>query len=138
MSNIIYSSSAAQDLAAILSSLGMGTIGTDLFVWKEPDGTTVKDYIVTLYDTGEWVPPELEYGYEYPSVQVRVRWKSGDRRNGLTQVHGIRNAFHGYVGAVEGIQYHLIRVISGVMDIGEDDKGRPRWTFNCEIQRSST
>lgn len=138
MTNILTTYTAAQDVASLLSSLGYGTIGTDLFVWKEPDDSTnVKDDVATVYDTGQFQSPELNYSYEYPTVQVRVRGKAGKYQDGKAKVMRLMNALHGYVGTVGSIYYHLIRVSSGVMDLGEDDRGRPRWTFNCEVQRSS-
>lgn len=137
MSNILTTTTPAKDVATLLSSLGYGTIGTDLFVWKEPDDSTVtKDDIVTIYDTGYSKNPEVNYYYEYPTVQVRVRWKAGKYQTGKIKVMELMNALHGYVGLIGDINYHLIRVVNGPLDLGEDDRGRPRWTFNCEIQRS--
>jgi len=137
MSNIVTTYTAARDVATLLSSLGYGTIGTDLFVWKEPDDSaSVKDEIVTIYDTGQSQPFELEYSYEYPTIQVRVRGKPGKYQAGKTKVMELMNALHGYTGLIGSVSYHLIRVTFGITDLGEDDRGRPRWTFNCEIQRS--
>jgi hypothetical protein len=138
MSNIITTYTAARDVAALLSSLGYGAIGTDLFVWKEPDDpASVKDEVVTVYDTGQFQPSELNYSYEYPTIQVRVRGKPGKYQAGKTKVMELMNALHGYVGVVGSTYYHLIKVAHGITDLGEDDRGRPRWSFNCEIQRSS-
>lgn len=137
MSNIITSTSSAKDLASVLASGGHGSLGVELFVGKEPDLSNVKDNIITIYDTSPYKPPEVDYGYEYPSVQVRVRRRIGDYNAGLTKVLSVMNTLHGYVGTVGGVKYHVIRVVSGPFFIGEDDKGRPRWTFNCDLQRST-
>lgn len=136
MSNIVIITTAAQDVATLLASLGYGTIGTDLFVWKEPDDENTKDNITTIYDSGDWLRPELGYSYEYPSVQIRIRWSAGNNRAAKARLLAIKNALHGYVGTIGTIQYHLVRASFGDTFLGEDDRGRPRWSFNCEIQRS--
>jgi hypothetical protein len=136
MSNILTSTTAARDIISLLSSLGYGTIGTDLFVWKEPDGAGVRDSLITAYDTGSWKEPEIEYGYEYPTVQIKVRWKAGDQTSGRTRTLVLMNALHGYVGTVGAVNYRLIKVSNGPLDLGEDKQGRNSWAFNLEIQRS--
>ena len=134
MANIITSSSAAEDIASLLASLGHGTVAEDIFINKEPDGPGVSDCVITLYDTDPWSPPELSYDWEYPGLQVRVRWSS--YQEGKAKARELMQALHGYVGTVGSIKYHLIRVANGPVALGEDSKGRPRFTFNLELQRS--
>jgi hypothetical protein len=134
MTYIITTKTAADDIATLLASLGYGTIGTDLFINKEPD---VPHECVTVYEGSAHGTPETGYSWESPSVQVRVRRKAGDYQNGKLEVLKRMNALHGYVGTVGVIKYSLIRVVNGPVPLGEDEKGRPRWVFNCEIQRST-
>jgi hypothetical protein len=137
MSNLIAVTTPAEDMATLLSSLGYGTINTDIFVWKEPDDASrILDNIIVLYDTGHSKPPEVDYNYEYPTIQVRVRRKGGNQRAAQHRVLTLMNALHGYVGTVGSIKYLMVKVVNGPLPLGEDDRGRLRWTFNCEIQRT--
>ena len=137
MSNLITAGAASDHIVSLLQTLGKGTIGTSLFVNKEPDGAGVLDNVVTVYDSPAHRAPELNYTWEYPSVQVRVRRKPGDWQAGKLFVLELMEALHCYVGTISSIKYHLVRVINGPIPLGEDERGRPRWTFNCEINRST-
>jgi len=134
--SIITTSTAAKGIAQILVNLGYGTIGTDLFVHKEPDGVNVKDDVVTCYDTTPHKPPELNYTYEYPSVQVRVRGKINGGQAANIRAMQLMSALHGYVGSANSIDYRMVRVVNGPIPLGEDERGRPRFTFNLEIHRT--
>lgn len=137
MSNIIVSGDASSHIASLLQTLGKGIMGTSLFVNKEPDRVEIQDNVVTVYDTPAHRPPELGYNWEYPSIQVRVRRKPGNWQAGKLFVLGLMGALHGYVGTIGSVKYHLVRVVNGPIPLGEDERGRPRWTFNCEINRST-
>lgn len=137
MSNIITSTTAAQDIATILSVAGHGGLGVDLFVGSEPDGVDILDNVITVYDTTPHKPPEVNYNFEYPSVQVRVRRKPGLTQTCWEKALALMNSLHGYVGQVGAIKYHAIRVISGPIFLGEDERGRPRHVLNCNLERSS-
>lgn len=133
MSNVILTSAPAEDVRSIVATGGFGTVGTDLFSNREPDSP---DDCVTVYDTGASKPSELSYTWEYPTVQVRVRAKRDAYTVGKGRVLQIMNLLHGFVGSVGSVKYRLIQVVNGPVPLGEDERGRPRWTFNCEIQRS--
>lgn len=137
MSNLITTETAAHDIAALLASLGYGTVGTDIFTHEEPDGDYVQDDTITVYDTSPLRPPETEYVYEYPSAQVRVRRHSPNARVAAARVMTIMNALHGYVGTVGSNKYTMIRVVNGPMPLGKDHRGRYRFTFNLDLQRSN-
>lgn len=133
MSNIITSSCPAEDILSILSS-SHGTLGVDLFSNSEPSDP---DNVVTVYDTGSSRPSKLEMVWEYPTVQVRVRRRMGHYVDGKAKVLALMNALHGFVGSVGTVQYALIEVVNGPISLGDDDRGRPRWAFNLEIQRTT-
>ena len=136
MSNILTTTTAAKDVATILAALGYGTIGTDLFVHEEPDGDQVQDNIVSVRGTTNWRPAELTYSWESPSVQVLVRRKAANREVAEAYVLTLMNALQGYTGTVGSVKYHLIKVVNGPMALLSDARGRFRFTFNCDIQRS--
>ncbi len=135
MSNLITTTTAAEDVAGIFAALGYGTIGTDIFVGSEPDGDQVQDNVFTVYDTTQFRPAEVNYCYEYPSVQCRLRWRAANARTGARRTQVLMNAVHGYVGSIGGINYRMIRVVNGPIPLGRDHRGRYRYTFNLEIQR---
>ena len=137
MSNIITSTTPAQDVVTVLSAAGHGGLGVDLWVGSEPDGTGVLDNVITVYDTTPHRPPEINYSFEYPSIQVRVRRKPGLGQVCREKALSLMNSLHGYVGEVGAIKYHAIRVISGPISLGEDERGRPRYVFNCSLERST-
>lgn len=136
MSDIITTGTTAEDVLKILADAGKGVAGVSLFAASEPDGDNVQDEVVTIYDTPAHGAPELNYGYEYPSVQVRVRGKPWQQSRTVSRVLQLMNVLHGYCGTVGDVTYHLIRVVNGPNSLGTDQRDRPRWTFNCEIQRS--
>lgn len=133
MSGIITTSSPAEDILTILSS-NYGTLGVDLFTNEEPIDP---DNVVTVYDTGSSRPPLLDSTYEYPTVQVRIRRRLGNTLAGKQKARDLMNYLHGYVGAVGSVQYTMIKVVNGPIPLGNDGKGRPRFTFNLEIQRTT-
>lgn len=133
MSNIITSSAAAEDILTILSA-SHGTLGIDLFSNDEPDSP---DNVVTVYDTGASRAPMLDMTWEYPTVQVRIRRRMGFVLEGKQKALALMNALHGYVGTVGSVRYASIRVVNGPIPLGNDDRGRPRFTFNLEIQRTN-
>lgn len=138
MSNIITTSTPANDVATLLAAAGFGTIGTEIHVHREPDGDGVLDSIITVYDTSPWLPPEKNYNWEYPGVQVRVRRRAGNKETAKLFALRVVNSLHNYVGTVGAVKYHGIFAINQIpIDIGEDDRGRSRLTINLEIQRST-
>lgn len=137
MSNIITSTTPAQDIVTILASEGHGTLGVDLWVASEPDGDGILDNVITVYDTTPHKPPEVNYNFEYPSIQVRVRRKPGFDQACREKALDLMNSLHGYVGTVGSIQYHAIRAISGPISLGEDERGRSRYVCNFNLERSS-
>lgn len=137
MSNLITTDTAAEDVMAIMATLGYGTVGTDLFAHEEPDGDYAQDNTITFYDTSDFRPPEVNYNYEYPGVQVRVRRRADSARTAARSTMVFMNALHGYTGTVGGNRYAMIRVLNGPLPLGKDHRGRWRFTFNLEIQRCS-
>lgn len=137
MSNIITDRTPADDVAYILQTLGYGTVGTDIFYAKEPDGDQIQDNIITCYDTAPYKSPEMNYNYEYPMVSCRVRCKSSSVRSGAQRTMAFMNALHGWNGTQGSNKYHMIKVANGPIPLGRDHRGRYRYTFNLEIQRST-
>ena len=122
-------------LEAYGESSGLGLdFAIDLFIGKEPDKP---NNCVTIYDTPGF-PPYLgiggETGYEYPSVQIRVR--NIDQMNGWAQAEAIKNVLHGKNHTtVNGTLYTVIICSSGPTLLDWDDNGRARFIMNFNLQR---
>ena len=135
--------SPAQDVADMLiaagDSSGIGdtgamVLGTDLFLFREP---SKPDNTVTIFDTPGF-PPWLglagETGYEYPSIQIRVRNRS--YLTGWALIEEIKNSLHGRHGKTwNGTLYTSIICSSGPALLDWDDNGNCRLIINFNLQR---
>jgi len=127
--------STAKDIADMIdadSYLGL-TFATNLFVGKEPANP---DICVTIFDT-HGMPQQLtlnDQGYEYPSVQIRVRAK--DYQTGWALIEGIKNILHGRASETwNGAFYSVIYCVSGPALLDWDDNSRVRFIANFNANR---
>ena len=109
------------------------TFATDLFIGQEP--STPKN-CVTVYDTPGF-PPSLGLettGYEYPSVQIRVRNTS--YVGGWNLITSIKDALHGKSHETwNSTLYTVIYCSSGPALLDWDDNGNGRFIVNFNLQR---
>ena len=110
------------------------TFAQDLFVAREP---AKPDNCVTIFDTPGF-PPWLglagETGYEYPTIQIRVRNK--DFRVGWNLMESIKNSLHGRHGETwNGTLYTYIACSNGPALLDWDDNGNVRIVLNLNLQR---
>jgi hypothetical protein len=122
-----------KDMLEAESALGLD-FATDLFIGKEP--AEPKD-CVTIYDYAGY-PPYLglggEVGYEYPSIQIRVR--NHKYEDGWDKINEIKDALHGRHGEIwNGTLYTLIKCSSGPALLDWDDNGNARLVVNFDLQR---
>jgi len=117
------------------SASGLGLVlGTNLFINSEPSKPID---CVTIYDT-PGSPPYLglagETGYEYPSIQIRVRNK--DQQVGFALIENIKNSLHGrHRQTWNGTLYSSI-IASGSPALLEWDNNRNSIHFvNFNLQR---
>lgn len=114
------------------SGLGLN-FAEDLFIGKEP---AKPDNCVTIFDTYGF-PPYMGLtttGYEYPSVQIRVRNRNYVDGWNLTQ--DIMTALHGRAQETwNGTLYSVIYCSSGPALLDWDDNGNVRFIVNFNIQR---
>jgi hypothetical protein len=124
-------------LEAYGESSGLGLdYAIDLFIGREP---AKPDNCVTIFDTPGY-PPYLgvggEVGYEYPSVQIRIR--NIKYTPGWEQAEAIKNVLHGMNHTtVNGTLYTVIICSSGPALLDWDDNGRVRFILNFNLQRLS-
>ena len=109
------------------------TFATNLFIGKEP--STPKN-CVTVYDTPGF-PPYLgldTIGYEYPSIQIRVRNTS--YVTGWNLINSIKDALHGKSHETwNDTLYTVIYCSSGPALLDWDDNGNCRFIVNFNLQR---
>ena len=103
-------SSAAYDVATILQTATLGTIGTDLFIGKDPGEKT---QTVTLYDTGG-PSPNPKWARDEKNIQIRIA-----------------GAVNDYAGATK--IYILFTMLSDITHIGYDQNSRPLLTINLRV-----
>lgn len=127
--------SPAVDIKSILaatSSLAL-TFGTDLFVSEMPD---TPDECVCVYDTGGY-PPEANFNYERPTVQVRVRGSKGAYVAAHSLTQDVRDTLHALTNqTVNGARYIGIWCESDVLSLGYDNNHRPMLSVNFRIHRT--
>jgi hypothetical protein len=116
------------------SSGGLGLVyAVNLFVDREPAKPI---NCVTIYNT-EGRPPYLGLncvGYEYPSVQIRVR--NSDSNVAWALIEGIKDSLHGrHQQTWNGTLYSVIACSSGPALLEWDDNGNVILFINFEVQR---
>jgi Bacteriophage minor capsid protein len=129
----------SKDIVSILEAYGDSsgsglTFGKNLYIGSEPVSPR---NCVTIYDTtGE--PPYLglggEVGYEYPSIQVRVRnEKYLPGWNLLNEIITILHGLHQEVW--NGTLYSVISATGGPAPLERDVNGNSILVVNFKIQR---
>jgi len=122
-----------KDILEGTSSLGL-TFATDLFVSEMP---TTPDACVCIYDTGG-EDPEVNYTYERPHVQVRVRGDKGGYETAQELAQSIRDTLSGTADyTINGARYVGMWALGDVMFIEYDDNQRPEFTVNFRLHRTS-
>lgn len=120
------------DLLETESALGL-IFATNLFIGKEPISPA---NCVTLFDTTS-IPPQLalsSQGYEYPSVQIRVR--NTNYLTGWALIETIKTFLHGLGNVTSGSYlYTVIYCASGPALLDYDENSRARIICNFNIQR---
>ena len=109
------------------------TYGVDLFIGKEP-ATPIN--CVTIFDTPGFAPALglITQGYEYPSVQIRVRNKK--YITGWNIIEEIKNSLHGLSQeTINGTLYSVVYCSSGPALLDWDDNGNARIVCNFNLQR---
>ena len=109
------------------------TFATNLFIGKEEKNP---DNCVTIFDTPGF-PPALgltSQGYEYPSIQIRVRNRS--YTTGWNLIEKIKTALHGRAQETwNSTLYSVIYATHSPALLDWDDNGRVRFIINFNIQR---
>ena len=109
---------------------------TNLFVGKEP---AKPNTCVTIYDHAGFAPSlslggKQDSGYEYPSIQIRVR--SSREQDAWSLINRINLSLHARNHEVwNGALYTVIYCSSGPALLDYDDNGNARVVLNFNMQR---
>jgi len=126
----------SEDIKDIMEGSASGltlTFATDLFIGHMPPSP---DKCVTIYDTSGY-PAELDYTYQRPTFQIKVRGNKGGYRAAHELAQAIRDLLHGtHNENVNGARYILIAIESDVGSIGPDEQERPQFTVNFRAHRT--
>lgn len=120
------------DIKDIIVSVTSLVFGTDIFISTMPGEP---DNCVCLYDTGGF--SQEQYGYEKPTIQIRVRNKS--YLNGYNQARDLKYLIStgDYNNSdINGTRYILIKNSSDILYLGKDENNRFQFTINFQIHRS--
>ena len=127
--------SSARDIASFIQTGVLGTVGTDIFIGKEPKGP---DAVITVYDTsGE--ASQAGFSYEKPSVQVRVRGEQNGYAAAYSLIKDIFDLLHGKSNTTIGVNRYIgIWAIDNPTAMGQDENERPIFVLNLRIHRTIT
>lgn len=126
---------AAKEVATILASAGVATLGPQtsgwsLFVGYQPESP---DDTITVYNTGGERPlPHLLI--DFPTVQVAVRASPGGYEEGYSKIWAAREALLGYPSA-DGVDGRIASIIvtGDIFQLGRDERARPLFTINFRL-----
>lgn len=132
------------DIVDLLSTSGVGTVATNLFVGDVPD---IVDQAIAVRETGGAFTvhtfgsgPSGAYGagsaaLEQPRVQVVSRATAY-----ATARAKMQDAFNVLDGrrqrTINGVTYHWIRAVQSPFDLGRDQNGRQRFACNFDIVKA--
>lgn len=131
--------SVIQDIAAELDGRGIATLGTDLFLWAQPDSP---DALVALFDYpgigGEYEQDQPAPAIEYPRFTINVRdphpAQAESRSRAIeSALVAIRNQ------EINGARYLAVRRVgSGGQMTGRDESDRYTYvtSYEATIARS--
>ena len=133
---------SSKDIRDILEACGESSEYSDLvfsgnditvFVGREPSAPINS---VTIYDTPGFSPylGLTSTGYEYPSIQIRVRNKK--YTDGWNLIERIKDSLHGLSQTtINDTLYSVIYCSSGPALLDWDDNGNCRFVCNFNLQR---
>lgn len=124
------------EIGDYLSSQGVGTVGTTLFLGQMPD---TPDAAVAVLEYGGVEPVRTmssSPAYERPRIQITARAATypvarSKAQQAWNALDGIGNRNLGS----PGVRYVFIEALQSPFSIGSDQNGRARSAFNCQIMK---
>jgi len=127
--------SVAEDIKDILEDDSVGVFGTDIFIGIMPE---LPDSCICLSDNQGLGKPESRYEWDYTGVQVLIRGAEGGYQAVYAKAVAVKVSLHGLVNeTVNSAIYKMIQAGHDPLYLGVDNKNRPMFSINFEIQRTS-
>lgn len=117
----------------VVTGLGDGS-GWRAYLDAEP---TTPDECVTIFKAGNWDRANNRFLLDFPSVQVRVRAKSGDAQTARQKIQNVKDALLGIASHDRnGDRWDGILFGTDIISLGADESKRFRYviTFNLIIE----
>ena len=126
------SDSPAFDISGLLTSNNIDATPWIVRVGVEPEEP---DSVVTVYDSGG-LAPNPKWGFDEPSIQVRVRGPRMDYAAAYSKAMEVKNLLLGRDETIlNGSAYTIWLMIGEINSLGVDDIKRPILTINFQLAR---
>jgi hypothetical protein len=124
-----------QDLATLLQSASVATMGTDLFAGRMPPHP---DRVLSLYEYAGFAPLETlgaaGMALDRPSVQMIARGGRGNYPEAHALLIAARDVLIGVVDtSTNGGRLLRVRAAGSITTLGEDDNERPRLSLSLDV-----
>lgn len=124
--------SASEDIKDIIVAGSLAVFGTDLFIGMMPETTSI---CISIFDI-PGLSPDLYTQWERPAIQLQTRGVAGGYKSAYAKIKTIADYLHGRQETRNGVIYKLIRQEGSINHVTTDEKNRPIFTTNFQIQRS--
>ena len=127
--------SPSLDIASILASNGLGTLGIDIFVGTMPP---FPHLCLAIYDTGG-NPPNAKWLRDEPTTQVNIRGNIGNYQGAWTLAQQVKDVLLGLAPQlIGGTNYVLFVQIGDIFSDGPDANNRPILITQWQLVRELT
>ena len=120
-------SSPAYNVANLLNTAAIGTLGTNLWINTDPGGTSLS---IALYDTPGAAPNPV-FARDFPNIQIIVNGPANDTATAYSKANEIKNYLLGITSQTIGTDiYFGFNMRSDIGYIGVTPENRPIFTMN--------
>lgn len=122
----------ALDIATILQTDGLGSLGTDIFVGMTPE---ISSLLIAVFDSGGF-DPNPKYLREEPTIQCLVKGTPGDYAAASAKALAVKDSLLGRAPTLIGnTDYIRFTQMGDILHLGVDEKNRHIFTSNWHLVR---
>lgn len=126
--------SVAKDIAGLLETDGVGTVGTNIFIGNLP---LDKENVIGVFDSGG-VYSNPKFKRDELLCQILIRGPKESYEGGYSLAKAVKDALLGRDAVViDGIDYIFFVMNGDIAFLGNDDRKRPQFTTNWRIVREN-
>lgn len=123
--------SPAYNIATLLQTDGIGTMGSTIFVGKDP---ALKTATITCYDSGSVSSPNPKFNRNEPRIQVVVAGNVNDYNGAYAKAKQVKDSLLGKDNQTIGTDiYFGFRMVSDITSIGYDSNNRPMFSMMFKL-----